>query len=213
LHENRIAESASLRKRRAGTILKNRSDNPDIICKHGTGWLGGQSGLVITPAAGTLENPQCSVNVAGVKVTKSGAELTVEVPVTFKAGIGGVLGTFLQAQDIRGTWTGMTQLGNRAAPGTSQRVAPLVSGVNVEFDRSSTRAGIVPLTANHAGCVAFLSMIHVRISSDIVGGGVPRCVPAGSEHDEPGQRCRRRDGIADVGTTRRRGYYPARRVC
>jgi hypothetical protein len=194
LHENRIAESASLRKRRAGTIRKNRSDNPDIICKHGTGWLGGQSGLVITPAAGTLENPQCSVNVAGVKVTKSGAELTVEVPVTFKAC----------------TWTGMTQLGNRVAPGTSQRVAPLVSGVNVEFDRSSTRAGIVPLTANHAGGVAFLSMIHVRISSDIVGGGVPRCVPAGSEHDEPGQRCRRRDGIADVGTTRRDEFFGQR---
>ena len=42
------------------------SNGVRLIDNAGTGWLGGQSGIPISPSAGVLQNAQCSVNVAQV---------------------------------------------------------------------------------------------------------------------------------------------------
>ena len=59
----------------------------------GTAWL--------TPAtvgaAGTLSNSQCSINMAAATVTKSGTNLTLNLPVTFTAAYAGAKTTYMYA--------------------------------------------------------------------------------------------------------------------
>ena len=85
-----------------------------LIDDPGTGWLGPISGVVISPTAGTLTNNQCTVNIAGSSASISGNTMTMTVPVTFKGAVTPIMGTFLQALDVKGDWTGMTQFGNRS---------------------------------------------------------------------------------------------------
>jgi hypothetical protein len=63
--------------------------------------------------AGVLQNSQCSVNVGGAVATGSGNNLTLAVPVTFKAGYTGAKQVWMYANGTtgnsgwqdKGTWT------------------------------------------------------------------------------------------------------------
>jgi hypothetical protein len=148
------------------------SNGVRLIDNAGTGWLGGQSGIPIAPGAGTLTNNQCSVNVANVVANVSGNTMTVTVPVTFFGALGPVLGTFLQALDSNGVWTGMTQFGNQVLPGAAQtRLGPTVSG----FSSTATTGtqATYTIAASHTGGGSQLSMVHLLTSASIVGS--PAC--------------------------------------
>jgi uncharacterized repeat protein (TIGR02543 family) len=139
-----------------------------LIDDAGTGWLGPISGVVINPNAGTLTNKQCTVNVANSSASISGNTMTVRVPVTFKGAVTPVMGTFLQALDVTGAWTGMTQFGNWVPSASTPKAGPSIAGV-----ASSTSAGsyaVYSITASHTSGASSLSMIHLLLSTGITAG-------------------------------------------
>ncbi len=140
-----------------------------LINDAGDGWLGPVSGVVIRPGAQTLENAQCAVNVASAIGQVTGDTMAVEANVTFKAGLAGVLGTFLQGFDTEGVFTGMTQFGNWVAPGTNGRSGPAIHAA--QLNRSGS---VYNLTASvrHTEGPANLALIHLRIGSKILGDPV-----------------------------------------
>ena len=131
-----------------------------LIDDLGTGWLGPQSGLTITPIAAVLSNKVCSVNVAGVSVNKTGSTRTVSIPVTFKSGTQGVLGTFLQAFDVLGNYSGMTQFGNWIAyPRSTPAIGPSID--RMSQTHTSGRNTVVSVEARHSAGLASLTMVHL----------------------------------------------------
>ena len=145
------------------------SNGVRLINDAGTDWLGGQSGIPISASAGTLANKQCSVDVSKVVASVNGNLISVAVPIVFRSGLAGVLGTFLQSLDVNGVWTGMTQFGNWVAPGTNSRVGPMIEGM---FPLSgSGNSAVFHMVVRHPkGALASLSMAHMLISDRIVGG-------------------------------------------
>ena len=137
-----------------------------LIDDAGTGWLGPVSGVVISPSAGTLSNSKCTVNVAGSIATRSGNVMTVRVPIVFKNGATPVMGTFLQALDVKGNWTGMTQFGNwTLSTGTKLQGASIAGVTNSATVGSSATYTI---TALHTSGAAALTMIHLLLSDSIM---------------------------------------------
>ena len=139
-----------------------------LIDDAGTGWLGPVSGVVIGPSAGTLSNSKCTVNVAGSIATRSGNVMTVRVPIVFKNGATPVMGTFLQALDVKGNWTGMTQFGNwTLSTGTK------LSGASIAGVTNSTTVGssaTYTITALHTSGASALTMIHLLLNDSITKG-------------------------------------------
>ncbi len=89
-----------------------------------SGWTG-------APVGGyrTLQNSQCTVNVAGATVAIIGSTLTLSVPVTFSAAFAGTANIYLRSEDSagndsgwvsRGSWT----VGNATLSVTADSVAP-----------------------------------------------------------------------------------------
>jgi hypothetical protein len=116
-----------------------------------------------------LQNAQCSMNVAQVVSSVNGTTMTVSAPVTFKSGLGGVLGTFLQSLDVNGVWTGMTQFGNWVAPGTNTRQGPMVASLSPSS--GAGKSALLTASASHpGGAIAQLQMVHMLVSDRIVGG-------------------------------------------
>jgi hypothetical protein len=148
------------------------SNGVRLIDNAGTGWFGPPSGEVIKPGAATLTNNQCSVNVANVIANVSGSTMSVTVPVTFFQSLGPVLGTFLQAQDDKAVWTGMTQFGNWVLPSVSQnRLGPAIVGVNASG--TTGKQATYSVTASHTSGASALGMVHLLVSASIVGS--PAC--------------------------------------
>jgi uncharacterized protein YkwD len=146
-----------------------------LIDNAGTGWLGPVSGVPIAPGAQTLTNNQCSVNVANVVATVNGSSMNLTVPVTFFGSLGPVLGTFLQALDSNGVWTGMTQFGNWVLSGAPQnRLGPAIASVS--STATSGAQATYTLVAFHTAGASSLAMIHLLTSASIVGSPVCQVV-------------------------------------
>ena len=94
------ASNACLLYYNAGTSQIN------LLNDNATAWLPATVG-----AATTLENSQCSLNVAATTVTLSGNTLTLNVPLTFQAAFAGAKNVYLHAVDEAGTNSGWQQLG------------------------------------------------------------------------------------------------------
>ncbi len=77
-----------------------------LLGDNGTTWQGATLGT-----ATTLQNSQCSVNVATATVASSGNSFTWNVPMTFKPAYAGAKNTYLLAVDGSGTNSGWQQLG------------------------------------------------------------------------------------------------------
>ncbi len=73
-------------------------------------------------AASTLQNSQCSVNVAASTVTLSGNTLTLNLAMTFKPAYAGAKVVYLNAVDISGTKSGWQPLGAWTVAGTGATV-------------------------------------------------------------------------------------------
>ena len=77
----------------------------------GTTWLPATPG-----ASTTLQNSQCSLNVATTTVVLSGNALTVTLPMTFLPAYAGAIDINLYAADISGSDSGWQQLGTWTVP-------------------------------------------------------------------------------------------------
>lgn len=138
-----------------------------LIDDAGTGWLGPIEGVVIRPGAGVLSNRQCTLNVAAAAASVSGNTMTLRVPVTFKNATSPVMATFLQALDVTGKWTGMTQFGNwTVANGTVRPGPAIVSAIN---SATAGTTATYTITASHTSGAASLAMIHLLLSTGISG--------------------------------------------
>ena len=145
------------------------SNGMRLINDAGTGWLGGESGVPVGAAGTTLSNSYCTLDTTQSGARFSGNNMYVDARVTFKAPLNGVLGTFLQELDVNGVWTGMTQFGNWLAfPVASPKPGPYVAGGSSAGDVGSST--IYNITVGHTGSIAALSVLHLLISSQIVGG-------------------------------------------
>ena len=145
------------------------SNGMRLIDNAGTGWLGGIEGIPLgTPGAvltTTIYVRECAER-DGVCCRHT---MSVNVPVTFQATLGPVLGTFLQALDVNGVWTGMTQFGNWVLPGAPQtRIGPAISGISPTNTAGSNVN--YTITATHPSGAGALSQVHLMISDRIVGG-------------------------------------------
>jgi hypothetical protein len=69
-----------------------------------------------TPGSSTtLQNSQCSLNVAATSVTMNGATLTLKVPLTFAAGYAGAKNIYMWGSDTSGVISGWQQMGTWTA--------------------------------------------------------------------------------------------------
>ena len=145
-----------------------------LINETGDGWLGPIEGVAIRPGAPPLANSRCQVDVAATRVSISENDMAVTVSVSFKPGFSGVLATFLQAQDVNGNWTGMTQFGNATAyTQTTPKSGPFVESVQLS---STANSAAITLTTGHTASPGQLGMVHVLISDRIVGGSACQIV-------------------------------------
>ncbi len=69
--------------------------------------------------ATTLQNSQCSLNVAGTAVARNGNTLTLNLAMTFKPAYAGAKNIYLYAADLSGANSGWQQLGTWTVPGGS----------------------------------------------------------------------------------------------
>jgi hypothetical protein len=83
----------------------------NLLGDNGTSWQAATLG-----SAATLQNSQCSVNVATATVSSSGNTLTWHVPMTFKPAYAGAKNAYLLAVDVSGSNSGWQQLGAWTVP-------------------------------------------------------------------------------------------------
>jgi hypothetical protein len=87
------------------------SNEVGLLNDAGTGWM------VSTPGVSTtLQNGQCSLNVASSSRTQSGNNLTLNMAMTFGAGYAGAKSVYLWAGDVSGARSGWQQLGAWTVP-------------------------------------------------------------------------------------------------
>ena len=151
------------------------SNGMRLIDNAGTGWIGPPEGVPVHPATPPLSNNMCTVNVAGATISFAGNDMTVTIPVVFKAtGLTPVLGTFLQEQDVNGVWTDMRQFGNWVIPGAATRPGPgTVSLSPTQFTGNSVT---LTATASHTSGVGQIGMFHLLIADKVVGGSACQVV-------------------------------------
>jgi hypothetical protein len=158
------------------------SNGMRLINDAGTGWLGGESGVPVGAGGTTLSNSYCTLDTTQSGARFSGNNMYVDAKVTFKSPLNGVLGTFLQELDVNGVWTGMTQFGNWVAyPVASPKPGPYIAGGAPTNGAGSSTA--YSMTVGHTGGVSKLSVIHLLISTQIVGGAPCQVVffPTGND--------------------------------
>ena len=78
----------------------------NLLNDAGTAWTAATPG-----AATTLQNSQCSLNLATTSVTQSGDTLTLNLALTFKPGFSGTQNVYMYAGDVSGSNTGWIQRG------------------------------------------------------------------------------------------------------
>jgi hypothetical protein len=73
---------------------------------------GGTAWLSATPGTSTtLQNSQCSLNVAAMTVTPSGNTLTLKLPITFEPAYSGAKNVYMYDSDVSGASSGWQPLG------------------------------------------------------------------------------------------------------
>ena len=101
--------NATLANPATNTCLLNymiATNQISLLGDNGTTWQAATLG-----SSTTLQNSQCSINVATATVVSSGSTFTWNAPMTFKPAFAGAKNTYLYAVDISGTASGWQQLG------------------------------------------------------------------------------------------------------
>jgi hypothetical protein len=85
----------------------------NLLQNNGTGWLAATPG-----AATTLQNSQCSLNVAATSVMLSGNNLTLNLAMTFASAYSGSKNIYMHAVDVSGANSAWQALGTWTVPST-----------------------------------------------------------------------------------------------
>jgi hypothetical protein len=136
-----------------------------LVNDAGTNWLGPLEGIRLGAPGASLANDVCSIDITQAAASVKRNLLVVSVPVTFKNPIGRVVGTFLQAFDVKGKFTGMTQIGGWTPNGSDMRTGPRVNGASQQ-GTSGTALTMTAHVSNSTG-LNHLTAVHFRVASRI----------------------------------------------
>jgi Pro-kumamolisin, activation domain/Bacterial Ig-like domain (group 3) len=117
----------------------------NLLNDAGTAWLTATPGAAIT-----LQNSQCSVNVAATSVAKSGNTLTLNLAMTFQPAYAGAKNTYMYAADVSGANSGWQQEGAWTAQSVSGTPATVSVTPNSGSGTSQTFALVYSDTAGAA---------------------------------------------------------------
>jgi hypothetical protein len=131
----------------------------------GSAWTTG------TVGAGTLQNSQCSLNLAATSVNSSGENLTLNLPMTFLAGFAGAKNIYMYAADVSGSNTGWVQRGSWTAPGTT----PTPAAVTVTPSSGSAASQSFTFQYSDSGGSGRLSWVWAWFSTTL-GSSANSCV-------------------------------------
>jgi len=109
------------------------SNQINLLNDAGTAWMAATPG-----AAGAMQNSQCSVNVAAATAVLNGANLTLNLPMTFTAAYLGAKSIYMFASDVSGANSGWQQLGSWTVPGTGGTPAAVSATPNSGTGASQT---------------------------------------------------------------------------
>jgi hypothetical protein len=131
-----------------------------------TAWL-----PAILGTATSLENNQCSVNVAATAAALNGDTLTLSLTVTFKPAYAGTKNIYLHAVDVAGTKTAWQQLGTTAAVTAGTPVTVSVTP-NSESGMSQTFA----LQYSDTNGASSLQQVWVNFDATLANPAIQACM-------------------------------------
>ena len=133
----------------------------------------------------TLQNSQCSVNVAAATVVPSGNTLTWNVPMTFKAAYAGGKNTYLMAVDKSGTSSGWQPLGAWTVPAATQPEQPPTAPSNLTAIEASGAQIDLSWTASTSN-VGLANYIVQRCQGASCTNFAEIATPAGTTYNDTG---------------------------
>jgi hypothetical protein len=141
------------------------SNGMRLINDAGDDWLGPLIGIPVGTPGARLTNAQCSLDIGAAKATARQDTMVVEAPVTFHSA-SPVTMTFLQAFDVIGRYTGMTQMGTwiTGLPATPAPGPAIASVTRTSSGNSHTFS----INASHTGGASKLASLHLRFGATIV---------------------------------------------
>jgi hypothetical protein len=130
----------------------------------GSGWLG----PLTLETSGTLQNSQCSINLASSFSATSGNTLALNLAITFPAGFAGAKHAYAYVQDAGGLNSGWQPLGTWTVPANSSG-PPVAASV---IPSSGTGASqTFSATFSDPGGYASISTAQVDFASSLTGSG------------------------------------------
>jgi hypothetical protein len=138
----------------------------DLLNDTGTAWLSATAG-----AATTLQNGQCSLNVAATTIALNGNTLTLTLPITFQASYAGVKNIYLYATDVSGTNSGWMQQGTWTVPAAITPVA-----VSVTPNSGSGTGQTFALQYSDAAGAGNLQQVWVYFNSTLANPASNACM-------------------------------------
>ena len=117
-------------------------------------------GAAAPGTAGTMQNSQCTVDLGGSSVARSGTNLILTVPITFRGTFAGSKGIYMAADDAGGS------------AGWQQKGTLVVSGaVPATGSFTSTTPGNLTFTFSDTGGYQSLTWVQALIHSSLTGAG------------------------------------------
>ncbi|MGA2880632.1 MAG: SBBP repeat-containing protein [Bryobacteraceae bacterium] len=144
----------------AGNLIELLQDN-------GATWVTATPGT-----ATTLQNSQCSLNVAGTSVVRNGNTLTVDLPMTFLPSYAGAKNVYLYAADVSGSNSGWQQLGTWTVPGASA----IPAAVSVTPSSGSVASQSFALQYSDTAGAASLQTAWVYFNSTLANPATNTCL-------------------------------------
>ncbi len=139
----------------------------NLIQNSGAAWFTATPG-----AATTLQNSQCSLNVAATSVVLSGDTLTLNLSMTFAAAYAGAKNVYLYAADVSGSNSGWQTLGTWTVPSTA--AGPTANSVTPSS--GSTASQSFALQYSDAAGTANLQTVWVYINSTLANPASNSCL-------------------------------------
>jgi imidazole glycerol phosphate synthase subunit HisF len=133
----------------------------------------GSTWVTATPGtAATLQNSQCSLNVAGTSVVRNGNTLTLNLPMTFQPAYAGAKNIYLYAADVSGSNSGWQPLGTWTVPGASA----VPAAVSVTPSSGSLASQTFALEYSDTAGAANLQTVWVYFNSSLANPATNTCL-------------------------------------
>ena len=139
----------------------------NLLNDNATAWLPAAIG-----SASTLQNSQCSVNLATATMVPSGNSLTLNVTVSFKTAFSGAKNVYLHSVDVSGSKTGWQQLGSW----TVAFSAGTPSTVSVSPNSGSGMSQAFTLQYSDTAGAANLQQVWVYFNATLASPSINACM-------------------------------------